>query len=217
MTVNAWEGFKRFYRVFRWVVLVVMVIVIAMILKQAPPPRVKTDPLAAERTKFKMYQLQQAQEAGRAYKLELDEAEVNTFLTANLALAPSASGQAQGAPGTAAPPAGGGGEPSLEEIRSTVRDVKLNLVGDRVRAYVLFDFHGKDLSLVLEGRLRVVDGYLRLEPTAGELGSLPIPQATLDGAVSRLFDSPENKEKFRVPPEVENIRVEGGRLVVSYR
>jgi hypothetical protein len=72
-----------------------------------------------------------------------------------------------------------------------------------------------DLSLELEGQLTVRDGCLRLEPTAGKLGSLPLMQATLEGAAYRLFDSPENKEKFRLPPEIRDVRVERGRLIVS--
>jgi hypothetical protein len=31
------------------------------------------------------------------------------------------------------------------------------------------------------------------------------------------MESPENREKFRLPPEITDIRVEGGELFVSYR
>ena len=96
------------------------------------------------------------------------------------------------------------GQPTLEEVKSNVRDVKILLANDTLTAYVVFDMYGKDLSLTLEGGLRVVDGYLRLAPTAGALGSMPIPQGTLDNAVQRLFDSPENKEKFRLPPHIRD-------------
>jgi hypothetical protein len=39
----------------------------------------------------------------------------------------------------------------------------------------------------------------------------------VDRAVRRLFDSPENKEKFRLPPHIRDLRVENGEIVVSYR
>ena len=58
------------------------------------------------------------------------------------------------------------------------------MAGDQITAYVLFNLHGKDLSLTLEGRLSVQDGYLRLAATRLMLGSLPIPQATVDRAVA---------------------------------
>jgi hypothetical protein len=213
--MTAWEGFKKFYRVFRWVVLIGLAVVLLLVMKQAAPPEVMSDPQAASRVELKMYEAQQALDAGEAHTLELDEAELNTFLQSNLALDGRAAevAAAAGAAETGRDPAS---ETSIAEVKSTVRDVRINLVDDQVRAYVLFDFHGKDLSLILEGRLRVVDGYLRLEPTSGTLGSLPIPQATLDNAVARLFDSPENREKFRVPPHISDIRVEGGQLQVLY-
>ena len=40
---------------------------------------------------------------------------------------------------------------------------------------------------------------------------------TLDRAVSRLFDSPENRESFQLPPEIKDIRVMNGELIVAYR
>jgi hypothetical protein len=88
---------------------------------------------------------------------------------------------------------------------------------DHLQAYVVFNLHGVDLSLDLEGQLRAENGYFRFEPTGGKLGSLPIPQSTLETAVKRLLDSPENKEKLRLPDNVRDIRVENGELVVTYR
>jgi hypothetical protein len=89
--------------------------------------------------------------------------------------------------------------------------------GDRVQGYVVFNLHGVDLSLDLEGQLHAENGYLRFEPTGGKLGSLPIPQSTLETAVKRLLDSTENKEKLRLPDNVRDIRVENGALVITYR
>jgi hypothetical protein len=160
----------------------------------------------------KLRESQTAAEAGQPHQLRLDEAEVNAYLGSNLALKQE-SAAAAAAPAPPSP----GAEPSLEEIQSSVKDVKINMLDDRVQAYVLFDFHGQELSLVLEGRLRVEDGYLRFEPTSVKLGSLPIPQSTLESAVRRMLASPENKEKLRVPSEIDDIRIENGELVVSHR
>ena len=98
-----------------------------------------------------------------------------------------------------------------------MRDVKVHMAGDQIIAYVLFDLYGKDLSLTLEGRLSVQDGYLRLAPTRLMLGSLPIPRATVDRAVSSLFDSPENRERFRLPPDIRGLKVENSELVITWR
>ena len=68
----------------------------------------------------------------------------------------------------------------------------------------------------MEGRVQVKDGYLHLEPSAGKLGSLPIPRFVLGRAVQRLFESPENREKFKLPQEISDIRVENSELVISF-
>ncbi len=86
---------------------------------------------------------------------------------------------------------------------------------DQIEVYVLFNLYGKDLSLMLKGHLEVSDGYLRLTPTAGRLGSLPLTEATLRSAAGRLFESAENREKFRLPAEIRDIRIEGSELVVT--
>jgi hypothetical protein len=82
---------------------------------------------------------------------------------------------------------------------------------------VTFDFHGKDLSLELDGHLAAQGGYLKFEPVAGKLGSLPLPQSALDSAVEKMMSSPENREKLRLPPDISNIQIVDGQAVVSYK
>ena len=105
----------------------------------------------------------------------------------------------------------------VEQVRSSVRDVKVELIDDRVRAYVVFDVHGKDMTLQLEGRLAAAKGYLRFEPVSGQLGSLPIPQSTLETAVQKMMDSPENRDKLKLPAEISGLRIENGELLATYR
>ncbi len=202
--------FRRVFRVVRWVSLAVVLVLVALLLRPANPPEVRNDPKAAERVQAKIEQAAQTAVEGQAPVLQMDEAELNAWIQTNLAL--------QAAPPSdlpaVSPPSG---EPTLQQVQSSLRDVKINLVGEELRAYVLFNLYGKDLTLQLEGRLVVTEGRLRLRPTRGMLGSLPIPQMTLDRAVSRLFDSPENRESFQLPPEIKDIRVANGELIVSYR
>jgi len=79
----------------------------------------------------------------------------------------------------------------MEEIQSSVRDVRIQLKKISLLAYVAFNLYGKEMSLELEGRLAVRDGFLQFIPTAGKLGSLPLPGGTLQTAAQQLFDSPE--------------------------
>jgi hypothetical protein len=106
---------------------------------------------------------------------------------------------------------------TIEQVQSSVKDVKVDMDGDLVKAYVIFDFHGKDLSLELDGHLGAQDGYMKFEPVAGKLGSLPLPQSTLDAAVARMMSSPENREKLKLPSDISDVQVVDGRAVVSYK
>jgi hypothetical protein len=89
--------------------------------------------------------------------------------------------------------------------------------GDLVKAYVIFDFHGKDLSLELDGHVGAQDGLLKFEPVAGKLGSMPLPQSMLDSAVQKMMASPENREKLRLPSDISDIQIVNGQAVVSYK
>jgi hypothetical protein len=236
---------RKIWRISNWMTLAALIVVIVLLLRPAPAPVIHVDPQAAARAEAKVRESQAAASSGQPTPLRLDEAELNAFLASNLGLegasktaapggansaatggagssgAAAAQGDsAGGLPGATAIPGGtasssGGSEPSIEEVRSNVKDVKVTMQDDRVQAYVLFDFHGKDLTLVLEGRLAAKDGYLRFIPTSGKIGSLPIPQSTLEGAVQRMLDSPENRDKLRLPDGVGDVRIENGQLVVA--
>jgi hypothetical protein len=58
---------------------------------------------------------------------------------------------------------------------------------------------------------------LRFEPVSGQFGSLPIPQSALESAVQRLMDSPENREKLKLPSEISDLRIQNGEVVASYK
>ncbi len=105
----------------------------------------------------------------------------------------------------------------MADVQSAVKDVKVDMDGDLVKAYVVFNFHGKDMSLELDGHLSSSNGYLQFEPVAGQLGSLPLPQSMLDSAVAKLMSSPENREKLRLPPGISDLKVQNGQVVVNYK
>jgi hypothetical protein len=106
-------------------------------------------------------------------------------------------------------------EPNVEQLKSSVRNVEVTLVEDRARAYILFNLAGKDLTLQLEGRLHVAEGFLQFQPTGGSVGELALPQSALDAAVAHIAGDPKNHEAFRVAPEIRNIYVENGALVIE--
>jgi hypothetical protein len=228
--------FKKLYRILSWTSLAGLVLTLGLVLRKSPAPQVPYDPAAAARVEQKFIAADQARAAGQPGQVQLDRTELNSYLTQNLALPEPAQTrnpgtvQAAGAPaGGAAPGSGGtdsanpvsalGGneQPTLEQVQSAVKDVKVDMDGDVVKAYVIFDFHGKDMSLELDGHLRSENGYLRFVPISGKLGSLPLPQSTLDSAVEKMMSSPENREKLRLPADVNDIQIVDGHAVISYK
>lgn len=173
----------------------------------------------------------------------MDRTELNSYLSDNLQLAGSTPPAAAAAAAVSAPPAGATPDPgassnsasngsaannamaaltstdpqTIEQVQSSVKDVKVDMDGDLVKAYVIFNFHGSDLSLELDGHLGTENGYIKFEPVAGKIGSLPLPQSTLDAAVARMMSSPENREKLKLPDDVSDIQIANGKAVLSYK
>lgn len=172
--------------------------ILALMLHVPSPPRIVIPPDASDQAQAKIKKFQSAAARHLSRRLFLDESELNGWLQENLALKDS--------PAAAA---------ALEQAQSSVRDVKIRLLEDSVGLHALVDVHGIDVSLMLEGKLQVRDGYMRLEPTRGKLGSLPLLAGTLEKTSSQIFASPENREKFRLPPHIQDVRVEHGKLVVT--
>ena len=206
------------FRIVRWTAYAGAILTLVLVLRKTPPPLVETSPQAAARAERKFEEAEHAVANGRPATLRMDETELNSYLTSHLEL--SGKHPAKPAPATDQPGTSGDAGPApqeVEQMRSNVRDVKIQLVGDRVKAYVLFDVHGKDMTLQLEGRLSARNGYLNFEPVSGQVGSLPIPQSALESAVRRLMESPENREKLKLPRQVADLHIENGEVVANYR
>jgi len=211
------------FRIVRWTTYLGAIITLLMAFHAAPPPIIVTSPQAAAKVEQKFEAVEQAVASGQPATLRLDQTELNSYLASHLDIAPSAPAKAESpnpsrdnATSDLPTPSGTNAE-QLEQVRSSVRDVKVELVDDRVRAYVVFDFHGKDMTLQLEGRLAATNGYLRFEPVSGQIGSLPLPQSTLETAVQKMMDSPENREKFKLPADISGLKIENGEVVASYQ
>ena len=220
------EQFKKAYQILSWVSLAGLIVVIVLVLRKSPAPDVPNDPTAAARAEKKLQAADLARAAGRPAQVALDRTELNSYLAENLQVEGArvpvgvdAVGGGKSRPTSA--PAGGASasdpEPTLEDVQSSVKDVKVDMVGDVVKAYVLFDFHGKDMTLELDGHLTTEGGYIKFEPVSGMLGSMPLPQSVLNSAVEKMMASPENREKLRLPPDVGDIKIEDGHAVMTYK
>jgi hypothetical protein len=233
---------RLIFRVIRWTTYISAAITIAMVLHKAPAPSVETNPQAAARVEQKFEQVQQAVSAGQSAEMRMDQTELNSYLLSHLDIAanpdsPQARAAAiaasaapntvQAAPPTGSSPASGSGldmpvpagttAEQIDQVRSQVKDVKVELVDDRVRAYVVFDMHGKDVTLQLEGKLGAQNGYLNFEPVSGSIGSLPLPPSALQSAMRHILENPENREKFKLPADMSGLKIENGEVVATYK
>jgi hypothetical protein len=213
--------FVRIFRVFGFISLACLIVVLILLLRTPSTPRIVITPEDVQKAEAKVKSFQSSIQEGRPDTLQMNESELNGWLSTNLALnQPQGSETSRPQDSGEADPAIQAGElplnsAELEQAQSSVHDVKAGLDDDSVRLYASFDFHGKDMLLELNGRVFVQDGYLRLAPTGGKLGSLPLPAAALQRILYQVFDSPQNKEKFKLPPEIQNITIENGQLIVS--
>jgi uncharacterized protein YpmS len=197
---------KQIFRIVRWTTYAFALITLILLFHKTTPPQVETSPQAAARAEEKFEAVESAVASGQAATLRLDETELNSYLSTHL------SSTGNGTPNGSTP-----SPQEVEQMRSNVSDFKVQLIDDRVKAYVVFNVHGKDMTLQLEGRLGAQNGYLRLEPLSGQIGLFPIPQSALESAVQRMMDSPENREKLRLPSEISDLRIQNGEIVASYR
>jgi hypothetical protein len=200
---NPKTGYLR--KIFRIVCLLslgILLLAIILIFHKSQPPEIKIFPDSAQLAEDKIKEFQEEASQTPESELRLDESELNGWLGKNLALKPS-PGNIE-ADATATKPA-----------QSSIRDLKIKMREDSLVIYAVVDAHGMNVSLELEGEPQVIDGYLRLNPKSGKLGSLPLTDGMLQKTVRQIFDSPENSEKFRLPPQIQNIRIENGQLIVT--
>ncbi len=228
----------KLYKILSWSSLAALILTIVLVLHKSPAPDIPYDPHAAARAEQKFAAADQAKASGQPGQVALDRSELNSYLAQSLqmeAAAPGGTSTGVSGAGSGAAPvvsaAGDGGNAandpdtalaagdprSLEDVQSSVKDVKVDMVGDLVKAYVIFDFHGKDISLELDGHLSAENGMMKFEPVSGKLGSLPLPQSTLNAAVEKMMASPENRDKLRLPADISDIEIVDGQAVIQYK
>src|SRR5271154_819959 len=210
------------FRIVRWTVYACALVLLILLLHKPAPPTVSTTPEAAARAEQKFQDVQQAVAQGQPATLHMSETELNSYLASHLVLpaANAPSGTPNATPSEPGAGAANGDQPTMddvEQMRSNVKDVKVQLVDDHVRAYVVFDVHGKDMTLQLVGKLGADNGFLKFEPVSGQIGALPIPQATLEAAVRKMMESPENREKLKLPSDISDLKIENGEVVAQYQ
>lgn len=196
---------RGFFKVARWCVLAVLIIVIVMMLKRPTPPaapltrtQIKEN---AQQFESKLQQIERAQQRGSAPDAEATSFtadEVNAFL--------------QDASERAAAQAANGS--TLQEAESQIKSTQVAFTGDEVVAQAVTVRYGQDVYITVRGRLGTESGYLRFDPTGFKIGDLNVPVALVDATLQKKLHEPEQREKLRLPEFVSDLRIENGRLVM---
>jgi hypothetical protein len=168
-------------------------------------PAFKIDPVDGGRLEAKIKLAQEAA-ATAPQVLRVNEGEVNSYFDSKLALYHSASKLSAGGTGS-----------TVRGTQATVKDLKFNLIEDRLHVYVVLDLQGKDMTVELEGKLRTDAGFIHFEPLGGKIGAIPIPRSVLAKALLGMMDSPETRGTMTLPLGISDLKVENGEFVVTYK
>jgi uncharacterized protein YpmS len=195
-------------------VMIVFVFVIVIFIDS--PPDIPISSAAAAKADIKIQEFTSAIDQGRTGQLQMNESELNGWLAANLAINQSQATE------FSSPKPSDAARSNLEwlldsdiiEAQSLLQDIKVRIEKRSIRLYAIFDIHGKKLLLELDGSPMVVEGYFEMNITGGKLGALPIPSFLLQQLEARIFDSPQNKEYFKMPSGIQDIVIQDGQLHV---
>jgi hypothetical protein len=190
--------------------LTAVLVGLLLIFHSVPAPTVQIDRAAAERFADELQHAQSTAASGLPAVVRADETELNSMLQSYLHVANAGSSGAD---------------------RATFRDMKFSLSEDRIRIYALLSGVGpKDITLVFEGKVRTMNGYLDFEPISGKIGSLPIPHASMKRALQQLAADAGNHQLLHLTiklksghnrlrtklglPELEQAKI---AVIVSFR
>ncbi len=96
-----------------------------------------------------------------------------------------------------------------------LKAASVQLEGDEFVGVFTLDASGKELYLTMTGTLGVLDGMLQIQPSSAKLGSLPIPAMAFRRLLLRQFDTPETRERLRLPDFIKDVHIENGELVLQ--
>jgi hypothetical protein len=182
---------KKVSRVISVSILALALIAVLMALRA---PSATLVPVSAQDVKSfdeKIVSLGQAHQQGSPHTVHITETELTSKLQQGL---------------DEIPPDGGA---------VVLKAASVQLEGDGFVGVFTLDASGKELYLTMTGTLGVLDGRLQILPSTAKLGSLPIPGVAFRRILQRQFDTPETRERLRLPEFIKDVHIENGELLVE--
>jgi hypothetical protein len=195
-------------------------IAIVLVLKKphpvAPPMPAAVAAAKAESFQEKVEQFEQPKPPGQApAEVHLSSDEISAAFAQAAGIIPLPQTQSQqaasgpspsSAPPTSADAAFGPGQPE-------VKDYQVNFDGDVARGQFVTQIGGKDVYVTLAGHLGSKDGYATFDPTEFKVGDLSIPVSLVNDALQKRLT--EQRDRLKLPDNVDGIKVENGELVMT--
>lgn len=94
-----------------------------------------------------------------------------------------------------------------------VKDYQVSFDGDVARGQFVTQIGGKDVYVTLAGHLGSKDGYATFDPTEFKVGDLNIPVSLVNDALQKKLA--EQRDRMKLPDNVDGIKVENGELVMT--
>jgi hypothetical protein len=191
--------------------LLTSLVAIFLLLKK-PQPVAHAQPAAAAASSAqsfqdKLQQLDRAKQPGQALtEVHLSSDEVSAAIAQAVGAIPvegSSSARAS-SPDMAATT----GQPE-------VKDYQVNFEGDIARGQFLTQVAGKDVWVTLAGHLGSQDGYVTFVPTEFRVGDLSVPVSLVNDALQKKLT--EERDRLKLPDNVDSIKVENGELVMTQK
>ena len=168
----------KVYKVLRWPILILSLLVLILLVKRPEPLSVQQQPPAAVATNANSFQaklgeLQDAHQRGETgAEVRLSSDEVGSALLVANSEPQAETGQIT----VTSPP-----NPSLsnstsinpEQVR--LKDPQVIFEGDQVKGQFAAHVYGKDVFVTVSGHLGAKDAYATFEPTSFKIGSMPVP------------------------------------------
>jgi len=210
----------KIYRIFRWVVVIALIAVIAMMLKRPAPAPLAAATVTEKSTEFnaKLEGLTAAKEHGTEGEASFTSEEVNSFIADSTVRAAREAADPNPHPtvGYTVPGSPLEGPPlSDDEIQAALDKTQIAFEGDEVVAQTVVQRYGRDIYVTVRGRLGARDGYLAFTPTGFKIGALSVPVSLVNDRLQEKLAEPENHEKMKLPTFIADLRVENGELKIK--
>lgn len=202
----------KLQRIISFATLAISILTLVLVLKRPAPvaPAVAPATAAADAQSFqeKVNQLAQPKAPGQGEsEVRMSSGEVSAALAQAAGLLPATANAPTGTSGSSA------ASPAMQFPGAVpnIKDYQVSMDGDTVRGQFLTQIAGKDVYLTLAGHLGSKDGYATFDATEVKVGDLSVPAALVNEVLQKKLA--EQRDQFKLPDNVKDIKVENGELV----